>query len=108
MMADPAIDLWSLDEVHFQQHGSRCRMWIAPEIRDPLHYHHPTRKSVGYLGAVRLSDGKFVYHRAPDKFDQHSFWAFLRLLQRNSRRRGRRVVVILDNATYHRAKLHEA
>src|ERR1039457_4177547 len=23
---DPTIDLWAMDEVHFQQHGSRCRM----------------------------------------------------------------------------------
>jgi hypothetical protein len=41
-----------MDEVHFQQHGSRCRMWIAPEIKDPVLLHHPTRKSVGYFGAV--------------------------------------------------------
>ena len=24
-----------MDEVHFQQHGSRCRMWIPPEVEDP-------------------------------------------------------------------------
>ena len=29
-MTDPTVDLWALDEVHFQQHGSRCRMWIPP------------------------------------------------------------------------------
>ena len=29
-MADPAVDLWASDEVHFQQHGSRCRMWVPP------------------------------------------------------------------------------
>ena len=56
-------DVWSLDEVHFQQHGSRCRMWIPPECKDPVVLHHPTRKSVGYFGAVRLGDGKLVYQR---------------------------------------------
>ena len=59
-MADPAVDLWALDEAHFQQHGSRCRMWIPPEVRDPVLYHHPTRKSVGYFGAVRINDGRLA------------------------------------------------
>jgi len=56
-MADDTVDLWALDEVHFQQQGSRCRMWVPPEIKDPIVYHHPTRKSVGYFAAVRLRDG---------------------------------------------------
>ena len=38
-MADPAVDLWASDEVHFQQHGSRCRMWIPPETKDPVLLH---------------------------------------------------------------------
>ena len=45
-MADPAVDLWASDEVHFQQHGSRCRMWVPPETKDPILLHHPTRRSV--------------------------------------------------------------
>src|ERR1035438_9429422 len=48
-MADPNVDLWAIDEVHFQQHGSRCQMWIPPETKDPVLLHHPTRRSVGYL-----------------------------------------------------------
>ena len=52
-MRDDSVDLWALDEVHFHQHGSRCRMWVPPETRDPVVYHHPTRKSVGYFAAVR-------------------------------------------------------
>jgi hypothetical protein len=28
-MLDSTVDLWATDEVHFQQHGSRCRMWIV-------------------------------------------------------------------------------
>ena len=46
--------MWSLDEVHFQQYGSRCRMWVPPETQDPILLHHPGRASVGYFGAVRL------------------------------------------------------
>ena len=36
-------------------------MWIPPEVKDPVLLHHPTRKSMGYFGAVRLRDGKFVF-----------------------------------------------
>src|SRR6266481_9004904 len=60
-MQDASVDLWATDEVHFQQHGSRCRMWIPPEIKDPVLLHAPTRKCVGYFGAVRLRDGRFVF-----------------------------------------------
>jgi len=26
LVLDPAVDLWAMDEVHFQQYGSACRM----------------------------------------------------------------------------------
>src|SRR5260370_42570819 len=54
-MQDANVDLWATDEVHFQQHGPRCRLWIPPEIKGPVLLHAPARKSVGYFGAVRLA-----------------------------------------------------
>jgi transposase len=107
-MADPAVDLWASDEVHFQQHGSRCRMWIPPETKDPVLLHAPTRRGVGYFGAVRLRDGRFYYCREADKFNGQTFWNFLKGLRRTGIRSGRRVVVITDNAKYHHARLHKA
>jgi transposase len=107
MMANPEIDLWATDEVHFQQHGSRCRMWIAPEESDPIVLHEPTRKSVGYFGAVRLRDGKFVYRREADKFNAETFWTFLKQLRKVSCHSGKKVFVISDNARYHHAQLHK-
>jgi len=95
-----------MDEVHFQQHGSRCRMWIAPEIRDPICRHAPTRKSISYFGAVRIRDGRLVVSKPEGSFDAKTCWSFLRKLRRCARRRGRRVVIIIDNAKYHHAKLH--
>src|SRR6202047_4220115 len=68
-MLDPAVDLWATDEVHFQQHGSRCRMWIPPEIKDPVLLPAPTRKRVGYFGAVRLRGGLFVFRLETGKFN---------------------------------------
>ena len=40
--------------------GSRCRMWVAPEGRDPVLMHAPMRKSLACFGAVSLSTGRFV------------------------------------------------
>ena len=31
------FDLWFEDECHFQQHGSRCVMWIPSDVKDPYH-----------------------------------------------------------------------
>lgn len=96
-----------MDEVRFQQHGSRCRMWVPPEIKDPVLLHHPTRRSVGYFGAVRLRDGKYVFRREEEKFNAMTFLSFLKHLRLVSLQSGRRVVVIIDNARYHHAVLHK-
>jgi transposase len=105
-MKDEAIDLWALDEVHFQQQGSRCRMWVPPETKDPIVYHHPTRKSVGYFAAVRLRDGEFLFRRETGRFNGESFWEFLKVFHDASPVAGRRVLAISDNAQYHRSRLH--
>jgi transposase len=81
-------------------------MWIPCEVKEPVFYHHPTRKSIGYFGAVRLRDAKFMFHRA-EKFNAKSFFLFVRDLRTVSCHSGRRVEIILDNAKYHHAKLHE-
>ena len=95
-----------MDEVHFQQHGSRCRMWVPPETKDPVLLHPPTRKSVGYYGAIRLRDGRFFFRRETGKFNALSCWEFLKGLCATSTRTHRQVVVMADNARYHHARLH--
>lgn len=106
-MADDTVELWATDEVHFQQHGSRCRMWIPPETKDPVLFHHPTRRSVGYFAAVRLRDGRFFFRREVERFNAATFFAFLKAFRRTSVTGPRRVVVITDNARYHHALLHQ-
>ena len=96
-----------MDEVHFQQHGSRCRMWVPPEIQDPVLHHHPSRHSIGYFGAVRLRDGRFFFRRETDQFNAITCWQFLQALRAATVRTARRVVVISDNARYHHARLHQ-
>ena len=78
-------------------------MWVPPEVRDPVLLHAPTRKSVACFGAVSLASGKFVRCMC-EKFDALTFEAFLKLLLRH-RSRGKRMVVVLDNAKYHHAVL---
>lgn len=78
-------------------------MWIAPEIKDPVLTHAPTRKSIACFGAVSLETGKFAYDLC-NTFDAKTFEAFLMLLLRR-RTRDKRMVIVLDNARYHHAKL---
>ena len=95
-----------MDEVHFQQYGSRCCMWIPPDLTDPVLRHYPGRKGVGYVGAVRLDDGRFVYRRDSNGFNAQTCLDFLKQLEWTSVRRRNWVVVIADYARYHPVKLH--
>ena len=78
-------------------------MWIAPEVKDLVLTHAPTRKSIARFGAVSLETRKFAYSQC-DTFDAKIFEAFLMLLLRR-RTRDKRMVIALDNARYHHAKL---
>jgi len=77
-------------------------MWVPPEDKDPVLLHAPTRKSVAVLGAVRPCDGRLVVLRA-DVFNADTFLSFLQSLLRH-RRRGKKIVVVLDNARWHHAR----
>lgn len=103
---DDDVDLWALDEVHFQQHGSRCRMWVPPEERDPVVLHHPGRQSIGYFGAIRIRDGKFFYRREESKFNADSFFRFMKDLKKITSKH-KKTILIIDNAKYHHANLHK-
>ena len=86
---------------------------MPAELKDPILLHAPTRKSVGYFGAVRLRDGKLLTRQEGKVFDAQTFWQFLKQLRQVSARSGRarsgrRVVVISDNAKYHHALLHKS
>lgn len=76
---------------------------MPPEVKDPVLSHAPTRKSVACFGAVSLRTGKFVRSMC-EKFDALTFETFLKRLLRH-RSRGKRMVIVLDNARYHHAIL---
>ena len=77
-------------------------MWIPPEDADPVVLHAPTRKSISVFGAACVNDGRFVSH-FEGKFNACSFQTFLAQLVRH-RRKGRKMIVIVDNARWHHAK----
>jgi hypothetical protein len=54
---------------------------VPPESKDPIVYHHPTRKSIGYFAAVRLRDGELLFHRETERFNGKSFWEFLKVFR---------------------------
>src|SRR5258706_8357242 len=81
-------------------------MWVPPETKDPIIYHHPTRKSIGYFAAVRLRDGQFYFRRETGRFNGETFSTFLKAFRETSVADGQRVIVISDNARYHHAKIH--
>ena len=81
-------------------------MGVPPEDVDPVLWHHPTRKRVGYFGVVRLRDGKFAFQREEKRFNAVTFHTFLKYLRKVSSRSGRGVVLIIDNARHHHARLH--
>lgn len=78
-------------------------MWVPPEEKDPVVFHAPTRKSLALFGAVRPSDGLMVT-RQTAVFSAQTFLDFLKVVIRHARR-GRRIVLVLDNARYHHAIL---
>ena len=78
-------------------------MWVPPETTDPVLLHAPTRKSVALFGAVNLRHGQLVTLRAPI-FGAITFRKFLGKLLPH-RTRGRKMILIVDNARYHHARL---
>ena len=78
-------------------------MWVPPEDSDPVLLHAPTRKSVALFGAVNLRHGQLVTQQQTT-FDALTFRQFLGKLLPH-RARDRRMVLILDNARYHHARL---
>lgn len=96
-------DIWFEDECHFQQHGTRCRMWIPPEEKDPIIQHAPTRKSIALFGAVSGNTGKMVTMDAKI-FNAETFLIFLKKVVK-SKKRGKEIILVLDNARYHHATM---
>ena len=100
---DGRNNIWFEDECHFQQHGTRWGMWIPPEAKDPILLHVPTRKSIALFGAVQANTGQIV-SMMTSIFNAETFLEFLKMVLKK-RKRGKKLVLILDNARYHHATM---
>jgi transposase len=81
-------------------------MWVPPEIKEPIILHHPGKTKVGYFGAVRIKDGKFIYIREEEIFNAETFFTFMKYLRQISCHSKNKTIVITDNVRYHHARLH--
>lgn len=78
-------------------------MWVPPEDSDPVTLHEPTIKSLSVFGAVRSTDGKLITMLS-NTFNADTFQLFLKRLIRHGRKK-RKIVLIVDNARYHHARI---
>jgi transposase len=78
-------------------------MWVPPEEKDPIVQHAPTRKSMALFGAVSSNTGELVSMDATI-FNAETFLLFLNKVA-GSKKRGKKIILILDNARYHHATM---
>jgi|TARA_B100002003_G_scaffold236263_1_gene252026 transposase len=99
-LSDPNIDVWFCDETGFVGDPRPRRRWAhkKDKIRVPYMGTH-IRQSV--VGAVHPEDGKFVSLVLP-YVNASAFQLFIDELADNTM--GRNVYLILDNASWHKAK----
>jgi transposase len=101
MAYNKSYDILFEDECHFQQHGSRCRMWFPPEDKDPILLHAPTKKSISLFGVANSNTGQLT-SMITKVFNAQTFLWFLKKVLK-TKRRGRKLIIVLDNARYHHA-----
>jgi len=90
------------DEASFRQSPTLCQTW-APRRHRP---HIPTRgerNTQKVLGAVALQSAKFVYRHQEEYFNHLTYRSFVQeVILPGYYRRGHRVYLIQDNASYHK------
>lgn len=70
------MDLWALDEVRFE-HGSACRMWVPPEVKDPFCCIIRPGRALATLEPSASGTGS-SYSREDKRFNADTFFAFLK------------------------------
>ena len=78
-------------------------MWIPQEVKDTILLHAPTREKLGVFGAVCVHEGRLLTY-FENTFNALTFQSFLEYVLQH-RTPGRLMVLVLDNARWHHAKL---
>jgi transposase len=94
------VDIWFEDEVHFTLHSTITRMW-SPIGHQPKVLFAPNRLKVGYFGAVNTRTGE-LFTQTAYPFNSETFEQFIRLFLATKQLQGRKIVMILDNARWHK------
>jgi len=90
------------DEASFRQSPTLHQTW-APRNTRPQIPTRGERNTQKILGAVALRSGKFVYRHQVDYFNHATYRAFVQeVILPGYYRRGHRVFLIQDNASYHK------
>ncbi|MBK7097045.1 MAG: transposase [Sphingobacteriales bacterium] len=100
VLKSPGNDIWYEDECHFQQHGTRCRMWVPPEEEDPIIQHAPTRKVWLCSELYQPLRDNWLQWMQPYLMPK-PFIVFKESFE--IKKRGKKTILILDNARYHHA-----
>ena len=98
--ADPAVELWFQDESGFAADPKPRRVMALKGSR-PRHGYTGTHLRENVVGAVRPRDGKLACLMMPE-VNTETFQIFLDHLQTQAL--DRRIVLVLDNASWHKAK----
>lgn len=94
--------IWCEDECHFHQNGTITRMWVPPEIKDPVIFQEPSHKKISLFGSINTVNGQFVY-RFSTIFNAETFLEHLNQIL-SYRPPNKKILLILDNARYHHAR----
>jgi transposase len=94
------VDIWFEDEVHFTLHSTITRMW-SPIGHQPKVLFAPNRQKVGYFGTVNVNTGE-LFTQTAYPFNGETFEQFMRSFLTTKQLHGRKIVMILDNARWHK------
>lgn len=77
-------------------------------IRTQSYFITPREKAWGTSERSASGTADWLFRRQSERFNGETFWEFLRHLREATVEPGRRVILISDNAPYHRSRLHLA
>ena len=98
--AEGAIVVYG-DEASFRQSPTLHQTW-SPVNAQPKILSKGQRNSQKIFGAVELHSGNFLYKHKEANFNSETYIEFLEDIQDHYYRRGHRIYLIQDNASYHK------
>jgi transposase len=89
------------DEASFRQSPTLHQTW-APVNTQPKILSTGQRNSQKIFGAVELYSGNFLYKHKEANFNSETYIEFLEEMQNHYYKKGHRIYLIQDNASYHK------